>query len=73
MQDLRLQLFKLRNKKKMLNPFEPVAQFWQFFPIIITRKFAHYGLWSDARGTQREYSSKPLKHGIVKPILVFER
>ena len=25
------------------------------------------------RGTQREYSSKPLKHGIVKLILVFER
>ena len=25
------------------------------------------------RGTQREYSSKPLKHRIVKRILVFER
>ena len=25
------------------------------------------------RGTQREYSSKPLKHSIVKRILVFER
>ena len=25
MQDLRLQLFKLKNKKKMLNPFEPVG------------------------------------------------
>ena len=25
------------------------------------------------RGTQREYSSKPLKHSIVKRILVFKR
>ena len=25
------------------------------------------------RGTQREYSSKPLKHGVVKRILVFKR
>ena len=25
------------------------------------------------RGTQREYSSKPLKHSIVKLILVFKR
>ena len=25
------------------------------------------------RGTQREYSSKPLKHTIVKRILVFKR
>ena len=25
------------------------------------------------RGTQREYSSKPLKHSIVKRILVFNR
>ena len=26
-----------------------------------------------ARGTQREYGSKPLKHSIVKRILVFKR
>ena len=25
------------------------------------------------RGTQREYSSKPLKHSTVKPILVYKR
>ena len=25
------------------------------------------------RGTQREYSSKPLKHSLVERILVFER
>ena len=25
------------------------------------------------RGTQQEYSSKPLKHSIVKHILVFKR
>ena len=25
------------------------------------------------RGTQREYSSKPLKHSVVKRILVFKR
>ena len=28
---------------------------------------------SQIRGTQREYSSKPLKHSIVKRILVFKR
>ena len=27
----------------------------------------------ELRGTQREYSSKPLKHSIVKRILVFKR
>ena len=26
-----------------------------------------------ARGTQREYSSKPLKHSIVKRVLVFKQ
>ena len=50
-----------------------MAQFWQFFLIIITRKFAYDGLWSNARGTQPEYSSKPLKRGIVKRILVFKQ
>ena len=29
--------------------------------------------WVDVRGTQREYSSKLLKHSIVKSILVFKR
>ena len=28
--------------------------------------------YTQFRGTQREYSSKPLKHIIVKPILVFQ-
>ena len=28
---------------------------------------------SNYRGTQREYSSKPLKHGIVKRFLVFKQ
>ena len=28
---------------------------------------------TQVRGTQREYSSKPLKHSIVKRILVFKR
>ena len=28
---------------------------------------------ADLRGTQREYSSKALKHSIVKRILVFKR
>ena len=28
---------------------------------------------TDIRGTQREFSSKPLKHSIVKRILVFKR
>ena len=28
---------------------------------------------NDIWGTQREYSSKPLKHSIVKRILVFKR
>ena len=29
--------------------------------------------WRPDRGTQREYSSKPLNHGIVESILVFKR
>ena len=29
--------------------------------------------WARNRGTQREYSSKPLKHSTVKRILVFKR
>ena len=39
------------------------------------RKFNTAGRngWSSYRGTQRQYSSKPLKHSIVKRILVFER
>ena len=28
--------------------------------------------FEEVRGTQREYSSKPLKHSIVERILVFE-
>ena len=31
------------------------------------------GNGAGSRGTQREYSSKPLKHSIVKRILVFKR
>ena len=40
-----------------------------------SRKFntADRNGWSSYRGTQRQYSSKPLKHSIVKRILVFER
>ena len=32
-----------------------------------------YGDKALYRGTQREYSSKPLKHSIVKRVLVFKR
>ena len=49
MQDLRLQLFKSRNQKKMLNPFEPVGtvlsvfsnnnyhKFWENFNLPVVR------------------------------------
>ena len=30
-------------------------------------------MWPCVRGTQRQYSSKPLKHSFVKRILVFKR
>ena len=36
----------------------------------------YYNICSEGlkgRGTQREYSSKPLKHSIVKRVLVFKR
>ena len=36
----------------------------------VVRKILLSCLWF--RGTQREYSSKPLKHSIVERILVFE-
>ena len=35
-------------------------------------KFPHF-VAACCRGTQRKYSSKPLKHSIVKRILVFKR
>ena len=35
--------------------------------------YASLSLLRLSRGTQREYSSKPLKHSIVKRILVFKR
>ena len=34
---------------------------------LVTRRQA------ECRGTQREYSSKPLKHSIVERLLVFKR
>ena len=38
--------------------------FWSLTPLVTCNMI---------RGTQREYSSKPLKHNIVKRILVFKR
>ena len=32
-----------------------------------------YEMYVDIKGTQREYSTKPLKHSIVERILVFKR
>ena len=43
---------------------------WQFVPCYHIR---YLKLSPTGRGTQREYSSKPLKHCIVKRILVFKR
>ena len=37
------------------------------FGVVYSRRLA-----SQLRGTQREYSSKPVKHSIVKRILVFK-
>ena len=42
-------------------------RFNQFIEIMITDSH------TNPRGTQREYSSKTLKHSIVKRILVFKR
>ena len=42
---------------------------WRFFlPYLKTLLFRAF-----VRGTQREYSSKPIKHSIVERILVFKR
>ena len=46
--------------------------------LVCLRKDVPYGrierrLVNDFRGTQREHSSKPLKHSIVERILVFKR
>ena len=35
--------------------------------------YVYFILTYPFRGTQREYSSKPIKYSIVKRILVFER
>ena len=40
---------------------------------ITTGRILVQGKGHEDRGTQREYSSKPLKHSIVKRILVFKR
>ena len=42
----------------------------KFYPLLRTAD-SHW-LWQN-RGTQREYSSKPLKHSSVERILVFKR
>ena len=41
--------------------------------IPLNQRLALTRLRATGRGTQREYSSKPLKHRIVKRILVFKR
>ena len=40
---------------------------------ILGWKFSRHFTFLYARGTQRKYSSKPLKHSIVKRILAFKR
>ena len=48
-----------------------VLRFCGFFQVfIVTLRKRHV---PNVRGTQREYSSKPLKHSIFKRILVFKR
>ena len=42
-------------------------------PININKQCKLTNLFARFRGTQREYSSKPLKHRIDKRILVFKR
>ena len=55
-------------RNKCLPPVtEGFSAFERFAHSTGTRRF-NYG-----RGTQREYSSKPLKHSIVTRILVFKR
>ena len=44
-----------------------------FRPAHILTRLWRSRRWRRFRGTQREYSSKPLKHRIVKRILVFKR
>ena len=54
MQDLRLQLFKLRNKKKMLNPFEPVGTVLIVFSNNLLRANLHIMVYDQMPGAPNE-------------------
>ena len=54
----------------MIISCQPDKLISSFFPLRNTHSFDSL---TKLRGTQREYSSKPLKHSIVERILVFKR
>ena len=58
-------LSRTLRENKVFQEDYPLAIVFPFAPI----KYLKYLI----RGTQREYSSKPRKHSIVKSILVFKR
>ena len=58
--------------RELLEWVRALSDFWgyirQFFIFTVSKRTRMF-----VRGTQREYSSKPLKHSTVKCILVFKR
>ena len=71
--------FVLKHKHEAKDVYIIVIQIWAPFMqrvyCIVWPTFPRLFAWvkTKSRGTQREYSSKPLKHSIVKRILVFKR
>ena len=63
--------------KKTKAKVRPVINFFfltgQVVPVLSSPNFLLVSSFTSFRGTQRECSSKPLKHSIVKRILVFKR
>ena len=59
--------------KTIENSSASKEKFITLIQILVKKKLFHGSARSLHRGTQREYSSKPLQHSIVKRIVVFKR
>ena len=75
--DTRLRLYGkiTRQWKSTLTSKEDIKQLCSSYVTFEEKAFTYEEvlMWPCVRGTQRQYSSKPLKHSIVKRILVFKR
>ena len=70
---LKHEQFRKTNYPKLSNSKGITSDMKCNLALQICKKFKLEFESKELRGTQREYSSKPLKHSIVKRILVFKR